>query len=66
MQQANKNMDDYLVRLRNSQKLNQACNGSLITIVVEEHGMKILKPLHVTGFYAIQEGDKKESKTAGE
>ena len=33
---------------------------------VQEHGMKILYPLHVTGFDTLLDGDKKETETARE
>ena len=42
MQYTNDNTTDYLVRLRNSQKFNEACNGRLITKGVQEHGMNTL------------------------
>ena len=35
MQCANENTTDYLVRFCNAQKVNEACNGSLITKVVQ-------------------------------
>ena len=50
MQYSRKNTTDYLVRFRNAQKINEACDGSLITKGVQEHGMKIRFPLHNTGF----------------
>ena len=55
MQYANENITDYLVRFHNAQKFNEACNGSLITKGVQDHGMKILFPLNNTGFDYIQE-----------
>ena len=55
MHYANNNTTDYLVRFRNAQKVNEACDGSLITKGVQEHGMKILFPLHNTGFDSPQE-----------
>ena len=66
MQYANKNTTNYLFRFRNSQKVNEACNGILITKVVQEHRMKILLPLHNTGFDSLQEYNKKESENTGE
>ena len=60
MQYANKNTTDYLVRFHNAQKFNEACNGSLITRFVQEHEMKILFPLHTTGFDFLQENYKKK------
>ena len=64
-QYANNNTTEYLVRLRNSQKVNEVCNGSLIKRGVQEHGMNIIFPLHTTGFYLIQENEKKEAYTTG-
>ena len=55
-----------MVRFRNSQKVNEACNGSLITRGVQENGTNILFPLHNTGYDSIQEDKNKESETAGE
>ena len=54
MQYANDNTTHYLVRLRNDQKVNEACDGSLITKGVEEHGTKIISPFHNTGFDSIK------------
>ena len=65
-QYASKSTTDYLVRFRNAQKVNEACDGSLITKGVQEHGMKIRFPLHNTGFYSLQVDEKKESEKAGE
>ena len=50
-----KNTTDYLVRFRNAQNFNEACDGSLIAKGVQEHGMKIRFPLHNTGFDSLQE-----------
>ena len=61
MQYANENTTYYLVRFRNSQKVNEACNGSLIIKGLQEYGIKILFPLHNNGFDSIQEYEKKES-----
>ena len=55
MQYANENTTDYF---RNAQKVNEACNRSLITKVVQEHGVKIL---HNAGFDYLQEDNKKEA-----
>ena len=66
MQHANENTTDYLVRFCNFQKANEAYNGIPITRGVQEYGMKILYPLNVTGFYTLQENDKKEAEIAGE
>ena len=66
MQYANKNTTDYLVRFRNAQKVNEACDGSLITKGVKKHGMKILFPLHNSGFDSMQEDEKNEAEKAGE
>ena len=59
MQYASKNTTDYLVRFRNAQKVNEACDGRLITKGVQEHGMKIRFPLHNTGFGSLQEDENK-------
>ena len=61
IQYANENTTDYLVRFRNAQKVNEACNGSLITKGVQEHGTNILFPFHNNGFDSLQEDDKKEA-----
>ena len=61
MQYANKNTTNYLVRFRNSQKVHEACNGSLISKFVQEHGVDILFPLQNTGFYSLQEYKKKKA-----
>ena len=64
-QNANENTTNYLVRLCNAHRVNKACNGSLKTRGVEKHGIKILYPLHVTGFDALQEDDTKEAEITG-
>ena len=66
MQYANENNTEYLVSFRNAQKFNKACNGILITKGVQEHGMKILFPLHNTGFDSLQEEENKESEKSVE
>ena len=66
MQYANKNTTEYLDRLRNAQKVNEACNGRLITNGIHEHGMKILFPLHNNGFDFTKEDNKKDAEKAGE
>ena len=66
MQYANENTTDYLVRFRNAQKVNEACNRSLITKGVQEGGIKILFPWQNTGFDSLQEDDKKEAEKSGE
>ena len=66
MQYANENTTDYLVRFRNAHDVNEACNGSLITRGVQEHGMNIIFPLHNTLLDSLQEDDKKEAYKAGE
>ena len=38
----------------------------MITRGVQEHGIKILFPLHTNGFGALQDDDKTEEETAGE
>ena len=66
MQYANENTTDYLVRFRNAQKANEACDGIMITKGVQEHGTKILFPWHNTVFDYIQEDENKETEKAGE
>ena len=66
MQYANKNITNYLVRFHNSQKVNEACNVSIIAKGIQEHGMNILFPLHNTGFDSLQEYENKEAHKAGE
>ena len=66
MQLTSENTTDYLVGFRNSQKVNEACDGSLITKGVQEHGMNICFPLHNTGFYSLQEDENKEAEKSGE
>ena len=66
MQYANDNTTDYLFRFLNTHKFNEACNGSLITRGVQEHGIRIIFPLHNTGFYLLQENGKKEVEAEGE
>ena len=66
MHYANKKTTDYLAGFRNSQKVIEGCNGSLITRGVQEHGMKILFPFHNTGFDYLQEGENKEAEKSGE
>ena len=61
MQYANENTTDYSVRFRNAEKVNESCNRILITKGVQEHGVKILFPLHNTGFGSLQEDEKKET-----
>ena len=63
MQHSNENTTNYPVRLRNAQRENEACNESLIKRGVQEYGMKIVYPLHATGFDTLQENDKKEVDT---
>ena len=62
MQCVNKNTTKYLVRFRNAHKVNEDCNRSSITKVIQEDGMKILFPLHNTVFGSLQEYDKKEAE----
>ena len=66
MQYASENTNDYLIRFRNAQKVNEACDGSLITKGVQEHGMNIRFPLHNTGFDYLQKDEKKEAEKVGE
>ena len=55
-----------MVRFCNAQKVNEACDGSLIAKGVQEHGMKILFPLHNAGFDSLQEDEKKEAEKSVE
>ena len=64
-QNVNDNTTDYVVRFGNAQRVNKACNGSLTSRGVQEHGMKILYALHVNGFDALSENYKKGEETAG-
>ena len=64
MHYANENTTDYLARFRNSQNINEVCNGSLITRSVQENGMNILLLLKNTGLYSLQEYEKKEADKA--
>ena len=66
IQYAKENTTDYLVRFCNAQKVNEACDGSLMAKGVQEHGMEILFPLHKTAFDSLQEYNKKEAEKLGE
>ena len=66
MQHVNKNMTNYLVRFRNAEKVNKACNVSLMSRGVQEHGMKILYLVYLTIFDVLSENNKKEAEKAGE
>ena len=59
-------MTNYLVRLQNNHKVNEACNGRLISRGVQEHGTKIIYPLYVTSFGALSYDYNNEEETAGE
>ena len=65
MQYSNEKTTDYLVSFPNDQKVKEACNWSLITRDVQEHGIKILFPLHNTGFDSLKD-EKKEAENSGE
>ena len=65
MQYANKNTTDYLVRLHNTQKVNELCNVRLTTRGIQEHGINNFFPLDTTRFYLRQENEKKEEETVG-
>ena len=58
MQNSNKNTTNYLVRFRNSQKVNEVYNGRLISRGVQEHVIKILYPLNETDFDALSDNGK--------
>ena len=62
MQHANEDTNDYLLRFHHYQKVNEVCNGILITREFHEHGIKIPYLLHSTGFYTLLEDEKKEAK----
>ena len=62
----NDNTSDYLRRFRNDQKVNESCDGSLITKGVQEHGIKIRSPLNNSGFDSLQEDEKNEEEKARE
>ena len=66
MQHDNEKTTNFLVSLRNAQKVKEACNRILINRGVQEHGMKTLFPLHNNGLVSLQEDDKKEGEKAGE
>ena len=61
IQYASENTTDYLVRFRNAQNVNEACDRSLITKGLQQYGMKIRFPSHNTGFDSPQEDEKKEA-----
>ena len=58
MQNSNKNTTNYLVRFRNSQKVNEVYNGRLVSRGVQEHVIKILYPLNETDFDALSDNGK--------
>ena len=66
IQYINDDTTDYLVRFCNLHKVNKAFNGSLISRGFQEHGIKIIYQLHVTGFDSILDDYNKESDKAGE
>ena len=66
LQYANKNTTEYLARFHNAQKVNEACDGNLITKGVQEHGMKIRFPLYNAWYDSLQEDEKKEAENAWE
>ena len=66
MYHVNYNMTEYLLRFHNTQKVKKSCNGSLIPRGLQEHGMKIIYPLHVPGFYTLTNNGKKEAEIARE
>ena len=66
MQYANENITDYLIRFRNARRVNEACDRSLITKGVQEHGTNISFPLHNTEFDSLQEDKKKETEKVEE
>ena len=63
---ASKNTTDYLFRFRNAQKVNESCDGRLITKGVQDPGMNIRFPLNNTGFDSLQEDENKEAENSGE
>ena len=66
MQYSNENTTDYLVRFRNAQKVNESCDGSLITKGVQKHGIKIIFSLNNNGFDSLQKDEKKGTEKEGE
>ena len=52
-----------MIRLRNSQKVNKACDVSLISKGVQEHGMKILYILYVTAVDVMLDYEIKYAET---
>ena len=58
MQYVNKKTTTF----RNAHKVNESCNGILITTGVQEHGMNILFLLHNNGFDYLQEDKNKEKE----
>ena len=66
MHHTNENTTNYQVSPPYSQKVNNACTGTPITIEFQEHRMKIIYPPYVTSFYALHKNDKKETDIEGE
>ena len=66
MHYTNNNTTDYLVRSHNYQKVNEACNGILITRLVQENVTNIIFPMHNTGFDFLLEDEKNEADKSGE
>ena len=65
-QYSNDKTTDYLVRFHNYRKVNEVCNGSIISRGFQEYRMKIIYLLHVTDFEAPLYNDKKKVDTAVE
>ena len=59
---ADKNMTNFLVRFRNTQKVKNWCNGSLISKLVQNYGVKVKYPLHTTGFDTLADDENKKAK----
>ena len=65
IQYTKNNTTDNLVKLWNAQKFNEAWNGRLISRGVQEYGMKILYPLHITRFHTLSDNENNNVKTPG-
>ena len=55
-----------MVRFFDAKKFNEAWNGSLISKVVQYYGMKIMYPVHATGFDTLSDYENKEVETIAE
>ena len=62
MKYARKNTTDYLVRFRNAQKVNESCNGSLVTKGIQYHGVKILLPFFLLDLILYKKKRRRRQK----